>query len=153
MAFYISSLFALPLTIQPFPPLPVELICCIFEFAAWQDLSTALSLCLVSSTARRWVHPITFETVEIFGLRRMTGFAAIFAKQTLLATSVRNLSLYDDTPGDWVRHSTPLDHLLFPKILGLCRGVRRVAINYIRGIPPVDGLRPFELTIRRCALR
>jgi hypothetical protein len=154
MRFQITSWFTLPLKYQrpPFIPLPVELIWYILQFAASEDFNTGLSLCLVSSDVRRQIHPIIYETVEIFGLRRMTDFAAIFANQSLLATSVRNLTLYDDTPGDWIRNSQPLDHLLFPKILGLCRGIRRLAINYIRGIPPVDGPQPFELTIRRCPL-
>ncbi|KAF8484185.1 hypothetical protein JB92DRAFT_3030845 [Gautieria morchelliformis] len=132
--FDISSLIAVPVEPQPrpFPPLPVELIRCIFEHAAYLDGDTGHVFLLVSSAVRRWIHPIVYETIEIFGLLRMVNFAAIFAGQTLLATSVRNLLLS-----------------FFPQILTLCRGVRRLAFNYIRGIPSLDGPQPYELTIRR----
>jgi hypothetical protein len=149
--FDLSSLIAVPVEFQPhpFPPLPVELIRCIFEHAAYLHGDTGYVFLLVSSDVRRWIHPIVYETIEIFGLLRMVDFAAIFAGQTLLATSVRNLLLYDDTPGDMLPPSCSPDSSFFPQILTLCRGVRRLAFNYIRGIPSIDGPQPYELTIRR----
>ena len=153
MVFDISSLIAVPVDFQPypFPPIPIELIRCIFELAASHDIVTGYSILLISSDVRRWIHPIVYETIEIFGLRRLVDFEIIFAEQSLLATSVRNLALYDDTPGD-ILPSTSLflDGSFFPRILILCRGVRRLAVNYIRGIPSVEGPQPYELTIRRC---
>lgn len=151
MKINISSLIAVPVESQPypFPSIPTELIRCILEVAASHHVDTGHSILLVSSDVRRWVHPIVYETIEIFGLRRMIDFAAIFTGQSLLATSVRNLSLYDDTPGDILPFSIPLDGSFFAQILKLCRGVRRLAVNYIRGIPSVDGPQPYELTIRR----
>lgn len=151
MRFEITSLIAVPIESQPypFPPIPTELIRYIFELAASHDIDTGHSILLVSSDVCRWIHPIVYETIEIFGLSRMIDFASIFAEQCLLATSVRNLSLFDDTPGDVLPFSLSLDGSFIPQILKLCRGVRRLAVNYIRGIPSVDGPQPYELTIRR----
>ncbi|KAF8576865.1 hypothetical protein K439DRAFT_1622549 [Ramaria rubella] len=146
-----SFLIAVPLHTlpSPFPPLPIEIVRGILELAASKDSTTAYSLLLVSTDVRRWIHPIVYETIEIFGLRKMMDFAAIFSGQTLLATSVRNLLLYDDTTGNFVSQALDNDASFLPQILLLCRGVRRLAINYIRGVPIVDGLKPYELTVRR----
>ena len=156
MDFNITSLIAVPLASYPypFPDLPIELIRTIFEIAAWQHMRTARSFLLVSTPVQQWVHPIVYKTVEIFGLQRMIHFAAIFAEQPLLATSVRNLTLYDDTPGDFVSPALALDSSsTISAILALCSGVRRLAVNYIRGIPTVDGPKPYELIVRRLVVR
>ncbi|KIJ34848.1 hypothetical protein M422DRAFT_782735 [Sphaerobolus stellatus SS14] len=150
-----------PRSITPYTPLPTELVRIILEIAASTKDSNGkapYSLQLTSRLVRRWTHPILFHTLEIFGLLRMINFADIFCSEdsessVLLSTSVKNLSLFDDTTGDFVHLSNAaaaLDNNRFMvDILEVCQGVKRLAVNYIRGIPVAYGAKPFELTVRR----
>ncbi|KAF8509600.1 hypothetical protein BU17DRAFT_98784 [Hysterangium stoloniferum] len=145
----------------PFTPLPTELVRTIFELAAHHHRPTGRALLLVSRPVRRWVHPIVYATVEIFTLRRMIAFREVFSGEEaafagerggggadrLLARSVRNLAVCDDTTGDFT--AVKCAKAVVEDIVRMCSGVRRLALNYTRGITAVDGPAPYELTIRR----
>jgi len=144
----------------PFTPLPIELVRLVLEYAASTNIGgkPPYQIQLTSRCVRRWTYPILYETLEIFGLRRMIQFATIFCSpitpsSILIGSIVKNLSLFDDTTGDFVHLSNAADALdnntFMVRILETCKSVQRLAINYIRGIPNVDGLTPFELTVRR----
>lgn len=49
----------------PFPPMPVELVRDMVEFAALADMPTALSLALVSKVVNKWITPILYHTVVL----------------------------------------------------------------------------------------
>lgn len=144
--------------LTPFPrTLPPELVRAIFEYTA-STSPAPFSLQLVNHTIRAWTHPLLYATLEIFGLQRMINFSQVYFSdlagcRALLGKSVKDLSLFDDTTGDFVHLATAaaaLDNNAFMgRILEMCKGVRRLAVNYIRGIPRVVGATPKELTIRR----
>jgi hypothetical protein len=51
--------------VDPFPPLPVELVREIMELAALRDTPIALALVLVSKAVHDWVTPIIYRTVVL----------------------------------------------------------------------------------------
>ncbi|TFK44744.1 hypothetical protein BDQ12DRAFT_673503 [Crucibulum laeve] len=60
--------------LQPFPPIPVELVLEILEFVASIDQKTAASLTLVSSQIRRFALPFLYHTVILSTSRELCSF-------------------------------------------------------------------------------
>lgn len=126
---FLNSLRAAPRPpLVPFPlHLPDDILRCIFENAAYDDIDTACSLVLVASHVKEWVDPILYSAVRLEGPSQIR----------LFARTVRE-SFDSQTSGTTSRPRTPIDlsssmpHLPLPPLIPYAQPRRSISIDSLR---------------------
>ena len=127
-------------TVSVFSRLPPELLCEIFEHAAYCDNATALVLSLVSSWVHDLVEPLLYHTIVLSSARALQAFLATVASKSpaFAQRRVRNLGIFAMGPAAAI-----------VEVLEACRGVDSLACGFfLPGCKGLSSVTPDAVRIR-----
>ncbi|KAF8909459.1 hypothetical protein CPB85DRAFT_1435662 [Mucidula mucida] len=124
-------------SLQSFPDLPTDVVRCLFEVAAYEDLCTAEHLTRVSKIVRKWIDPILYHTIDLCTISQLVQFhhsIMLCNEPVFFARSVKFLCLGDFSNGEFYMAALCLQPTferqkeLVQTVLNTCSGVTRLAV-------------------------